>query len=74
MQDELCTEGTMLFSGVRMDITIGEPVAVAALLKEKSIQRDIRLPHNIQPDQLLPSAPRMRAAAKDLTINIMQSV
>jgi hypothetical protein len=74
MQDELRTEGTMLFSGVRMDITIGEPVAVAPLLKEKGIQKDIRLTHNIQPDERLPSAARMRAAAKDLTVNIMQSV
>jgi 1-acyl-sn-glycerol-3-phosphate acyltransferase len=74
MQDELRTEGTMLFSGVRMDITIGEPVAVASLLKEKCFQRDIRLRHNIQPEKPLPSGSRMMAVAKDLTLNIMQSV
>ena len=74
MQDELRTEGTMLFSGVRMDITIGKPVAVAPLLKEGCFQRDIQMPPSDQPTRRLPSGSRMMAVAKELTMNVMQTV
>jgi len=72
--EELQTEGTMLLSGVDIDITIDKPLAIRPLLKKRVIQKDIRTLHRIMPDDLLPSRPVMRRIASKLTRKVMASI
>jgi len=72
--EELQTEGTMLLSGVDIDITIDKPLAIRPLLRKRIIQKDIRTPHPIMPDDVLPSRPTMRIIASKLTRKVMSSI
>jgi esterase/lipase/1-acyl-sn-glycerol-3-phosphate acyltransferase len=68
MVEELMTEGTMLLSGVEVDIRIGEPLEVRKFMKSSLIDQDISTLREINFDDLLPSRREMRKAA----LNIMQ--
>jgi esterase/lipase/1-acyl-sn-glycerol-3-phosphate acyltransferase len=72
--EELQTEGTMLLSGVDIDITIGKPLAIRPLLRKRIIEKDICTPRPIMPDDLLPSRPVMRRMASKLTRKVMASI
>jgi esterase/lipase/1-acyl-sn-glycerol-3-phosphate acyltransferase len=72
--EELQTEGTMLLSGVDIDITIDKPLAIRPLLRKRLIQKDIRTPQPILPDDVLPSRPVMRLIASKLTRKVMSSI
>ncbi len=72
--EELQTEGTMLLSGVDIDITFGKPLAIRPLLNKSMIKRDILTPRPILPDDLLPSRTLMRRIASKLTMKVMASI
>ncbi|UCE82823.1 MAG: metallophosphoesterase [Deltaproteobacteria bacterium] len=72
--EELRTEGTMLLSGVDMDISFGKPLDVKQWLEKPSIREDIVTPNRISPKQVLPSRPLMRRIAKELTKEVMTSI
>jgi esterase/lipase/1-acyl-sn-glycerol-3-phosphate acyltransferase len=72
--EELQTEGTMLLSGVDIDITIDKPLAIKPLLRKRVIQKDIHTLYPIMPDDLLPSRPVMRRIASKLTRKVMASI
>ncbi len=72
--EELRTEGTMLVSGVDIDINFGEPLAIRPLLEKRSIEKDIISPRPIMPDDVLPSRPLMRRIASKLTRKVMDSI
>ncbi|MFP3870543.1 MAG: 1-acyl-sn-glycerol-3-phosphate acyltransferase [Syntrophobacteria bacterium] len=73
-REELQTEGTMLLSGVDMDIRLGKPLPVKPWLNHRRIQRDIVAPRPIQPDEVLPSRPLVRKIASRLTVQAMASI
>ena len=72
--EELQTEGTMLLSGVDIDITIDKPLAIRPFLRKRIIQKDIRTLRPIMPDDVLPSRPAMRLIASKLTRKVMASI
>ncbi|MGE5311683.1 MAG: alpha/beta fold hydrolase [Nitrospirota bacterium] len=72
--EELQTEGTMLLSGVDIDVAVGEPLAVRPWLENHLIRDDIIRPHHIMPDDPIPSRPLLRRIAGKLTMRLMASV
>ncbi|MBW1836057.1 MAG: alpha/beta fold hydrolase [Deltaproteobacteria bacterium] len=68
MIEEIMTEGTMLLSGVDVDIRFGKPIQVKQCLKGKAIERDIRVQRKINFNDTLPSRTAMRKEA----LKIMQ--
>jgi len=66
--EEIMTEGTMLLSGVDIDIRFGEPIAIREYTKNFFIRRDIGYRKPINFDDPIPSKRLMKNAA----LNIMQ--
>jgi len=68
IMEEIMTEGTMLLSGVDVDIRFGEPIKINEFIKSRAIIRDICSNRPIYFDDPIPSKPAMRKVA----LNIMQ--
>lgn len=66
--EELMTEGTMLLSGVDIDIRFGNPINVKNYLNHKIIEKDINTEYPFDFDDSIPSRRIMRKEA----INLMQ--
>jgi esterase/lipase/1-acyl-sn-glycerol-3-phosphate acyltransferase len=64
--EELMTEGSMLLSGVDIDIRFGKPLPIADRLKRLAIARDICVPSRIDFDDSIASRRIMRREALDL--------
>jgi len=72
--DEIMTEGTMLLSGVDMDIRFGEPIQVDECVDCRAIQKDIRSKRKIQFDEALPSRKQMRKEAHRMMQRYMADI
>jgi esterase/lipase len=72
--EELMLEGSMLLSGVDMDIRFGEPIEVADFLRPAAIHRDIIAERRIDFDDRLPSRPVMRKAALRMMERYMAAI
>ena len=68
MLDEIMTEGSMLMSGVDMDIRLGKPIEIKTFMGHSAIERDIASRRSIGFDDPIPSIRVMRKSA----LNIMQ--
>ncbi len=72
--EELMTEGSMLLSGVDIDIRFGKPIEILAYLQSSPINLDISAKHRITFDEHLPSRPRMRIEALKLMQRYMADI
>jgi esterase/lipase/1-acyl-sn-glycerol-3-phosphate acyltransferase len=72
--EELQTEGTMLLSGVDINVSIGRPIPVRPWLEDRRIREDIVAPRHITPDEPIPSRPLLRRIASKLTLRLMAAV
>ena len=72
--EEFMTEGSMLISGVDMDIRFGHPIEVRDYLQPAAIGRDIRTERKIDFDDMLPSRRLMRKAALDIMRRYMTDI
>lgn len=72
--EELMTEGTMLLSGVDIDIRFGKAIQVDECLKSPEIRRDISSCKKIDFDDHIPSLPRMRKEARNLMHSYMAAI
>ena len=63
MAEEIMMEGTMMLTGVDVDIRFGEPIRVAGYLKSRSVQADMASPMPIDFDDPIPSRPMLRKTA-----------
>ncbi len=72
--EELMTEGSMLLSGVDVDIRFGPPVDVAPHLRHRRIQKDIHSAASFDFDDPIPCIPCMRKAALRLMKQYMDAI
>jgi esterase/lipase/1-acyl-sn-glycerol-3-phosphate acyltransferase len=73
-REELMTEGSMLLSGVDIDIRFGAPLAVNKYLEHAPIQLDIGAARRIDFDDPLPSRMKMRRVAVDMMQRYMSDI
>ena len=66
--EEIMIEGTMLLSGVDLDIRIGRPLPVAPILEKPTVQRALR---NTKFEQFL-DAPKLKSLIKKQSKVVMQ--
>jgi esterase/lipase/1-acyl-sn-glycerol-3-phosphate acyltransferase len=72
--EELMTEGSMLTSGVDIDIRFGEPIDIEPYLRRRAISRDIRSPEAFGLDDSLPCVPEMRRMALKIMQRYMRAI
>ena len=72
--EEIMTEGTMLLSGVDVDIRFGEPISIKEYVQCKAISRDISTKQRIKFNDKLPSLLRMRKEALKIMQRYMTSI
>jgi esterase/lipase/1-acyl-sn-glycerol-3-phosphate acyltransferase len=72
--DEIMTEGSMLLSGVDMDIRFGKPIKIKRFMLESSIKRDIASRRNIGFDDPIPSIRVMRKSALKIMQRYMAAI
>ncbi len=74
MAEELMTEGTMLLSGIDVDMRFGDPIPVANYLKAPSVTADIRNPSPIGFDDPIPSQRMLRKTARRIMERYMSAI
>lgn len=74
MVEELMTEGTMLLSGVDVDVRFGQPIAVGNYLAHAKIGRDISRPEPIGFDDPIASRKILRKVAVRLMQRYMSDI
>ncbi|OGU05974.1 MAG: glycerol acyltransferase [Geobacteraceae bacterium GWC2_58_44] len=74
LREEMLTEGSMLFSGVDIDIRFGAPLEPGGGFASPAIEADIASPARIGFDDRLPSLPDMRRQATGLMERYMASI
>ncbi len=72
--EELMTEGSMLLSGVDMDIRFGKPLQIEHQLKHQEIAKDIASPEEICFDDRIPCHKRMRKEALIIMQQYMEAI
>jgi len=74
MVEEIMTEGTMLLSGVDVDMRFGEPIEIKEYLKHSAIKRDISATSRINFNDPIPSIKRMRKEAQNIMQRYMSAI
>ena len=72
--EELMTEGSMLLSGVDIDVRFGEPIEIFECLQYSPINMDISAKRRINFDDPIPSRTRMRIEALKLMQRYMSAI
>ena len=72
--EEIMTEGSMLLSGVDVDIRFGQAIPVKDCLESMPINRDISSKKQIKFDDILPSRVRMRKEALKIMQRYMAAI
>ncbi len=72
--EEIMTEGSMLLSGVDVDIRFGEPIRVGAYLKSHAAMADISNPRPIGFDEPIPSRPMLQKTVRRIMERYMSAI
>jgi esterase/lipase/1-acyl-sn-glycerol-3-phosphate acyltransferase len=72
--EELMTEGSMLLSGVQIDVRFGDPILVSEYLGHKTIEKDIEATRRIHFDDQIASRSTMRKEALKLMQRYMAAI
>ncbi len=74
MMEEIMTEGTMLLSGVDVDMRFGEPIRIKQYIKSKIIQKDIDDTSEINFDDAISSKRMMKVAVDKVMDRYMSAI
>ena len=74
MIEELMTEGSMLLSGVDIDVRFGHPILIRDYLQDPAIEKDIERPQRINFDDPIASKSTMRKEALKLMQRYMADI
>jgi esterase/lipase/1-acyl-sn-glycerol-3-phosphate acyltransferase len=74
MLEEIMTEGSMLLSGVDMDIRFGKPIEIKSFMERSGIQKDITSKRRIGFDDPIPSRQIMRNVAVKVMQQYMSAI
>ncbi|MBW1961763.1 MAG: alpha/beta fold hydrolase [Deltaproteobacteria bacterium] len=74
IREEIMTEGTMLLSGVDIDMRIGQPIQIENYLGLSTVGRDIKNRKEINFDDPIPSRRDMRKAALEIMQRYMSAI
>jgi len=72
--EELMTEGSMLLSGVQIDVRFGDPILISEYLQDQAIKRDIVTTRRINFDDQIASRSTMRRQALKLMQRYMTAI
>jgi esterase/lipase/1-acyl-sn-glycerol-3-phosphate acyltransferase len=73
-KEEIMTEGTMLLSGVDIDMWIGRPIKAEDYLRLSTVEKDIKTTQKIDFDDPIPSLRDMRKSAFSLMQRYMSAI
>ena len=74
MIEELTTEGTMIFSGVDIDVNFSDPIRITPYLNNSIIDKDLSRPDIINFDDPIPSKPVMKTSAIEIMERYMDKI
>jgi len=74
MIEEIMTEGTMLLSGVDVDIRFGAPIEIKKFMKSSAIARDVASKQSFSFDDPLPSKRMLRKVALKIMERYMSAI
>ena len=74
MAEEIMTEGTMLLSGVDIDMRIGQPIKAKDYLRLSTVKSDIKTTKKIDFDDPIPSRRHMRKSALSMMQRYMSAI
>lgn len=74
MKEEIMTEGTMLLSGVDVDIRFGSPIQMGDFLCDAAIKKDISATCEINFDDAIPSRKAMQETAQTVMQRYMAAI
>jgi esterase/lipase/1-acyl-sn-glycerol-3-phosphate acyltransferase len=74
VMEELMTEGTMLLSGVDVDLRFGPPIPIRQCLSCRIISRNIASPKDFGFDDSIPARKRMRHEAVKIMLAYMDAI
>ncbi|WP_027358500.1 alpha/beta fold hydrolase [Desulforegula conservatrix] len=74
VREEIMTEGTMLLSGVDIDIRFGDPINIAIFMNHPHIQKDINSNTSFEFDDIIPSLEVLKKAAEDIMTRYMSDI
>jgi esterase/lipase/1-acyl-sn-glycerol-3-phosphate acyltransferase len=72
--EELMTEGSMLLSGVQIDVRFGDPILINEYLQDTAIEKDIETTRRINFDDQIASRSTMRKEALKLMQRYMKAI
>ncbi|MDJ0623491.1 MAG: alpha/beta fold hydrolase [Desulfocapsaceae bacterium] len=72
--EELMTEGTMFFSGVDLDIHIGQPITLSEYMKTETMQSELQKPIGTEPSFSEKLSREMHSQAEDIMHRYMTAI
>lgn len=74
MVEEIMTEGSMLLSGVDVDLCFGDPIKVSQYMKSSAVRKDIQSDTPINFDDRIPSRSMLKTSSMDIMHRYMSSI
>lgn len=74
VREEIMTEGTMLLSGVDIDVRFGNHIEIITFMNHPHIQKDIKSTDSFDFDDIIPSIDDLKKASEDIMVRYMSDI